>query len=335
MSGDASPEGSWPRTEPLPGWAGISTLFGAPVIDQLGADLDVVAAGVPFDATATSRPGAAEGPEAIRRASRVFAQWARSLGGEAEMVDMRTGDAFRYRRPRIGDAGDFAVFPTNPRRQFESARAAAATATSGGALLVALGGDHSITYPLFAGVSESHAQRTPDASLAYVHVDHHFDFGDTSAIHGPLYHGSNSRRISELEHMSADRLAFVGVGDVTRQGQLEWLRGEGARIVTAGNVRSEGPRRALESVVVGLHGATGVYVSVDIDVLDAAEAPGTGHVTAGGMSLTELHDVLAELARLPIAAIDLVEVAPRYDESGRTAQVAARLLFEFLYRDAS
>jgi arginase family enzyme len=334
MSGPG-PAGLGPRSQPLPGWAGISTLFGAPLADQeaAAAGADVVAAGVPFDATATSRPGAAEGPEAIRRASRVFAEWAKSLG-DPEMLDMRTGDSFRYRPPRLVDAGDFAVFPTSPERQFESVRAAAAAASANAGLFLALGGDHSITYPLFAGVSDSLGARDPDARLAYVHVDHHFDFGDTSAVHGSLYHGSNTRRISELPGMGLDRVAFVGAGDVTRRAQLESLRAEGALVVSAGEVRRAGPAAALQPVLERLAAAaTAVYVSVDIDAVDAAGAPGTGHVTLGGLSLPELHDVLAQLTRLPVVALDLVEVAPRYDASGRTAQAAARLLFEFLYRD--
>ncbi|HEX2051110.1 MAG TPA: arginase family protein [Actinomycetota bacterium] len=320
----------------LPGWAGLSTLFGTPTVElsALPRDgVDAIAAGVPFDATATSRPGAAEGPEAIRRASRVYAESAKALG-DAEMIDMRTGSTFRYRRPRLVEAGDVAVYPTDPERHFASVSASAAAIAATGAMSVFLGGDHSVSYPLFAGVARAWAERDPGARLAYVQVDHHFDFGDRSLVYGSLYHGSNARRISELPHVALDRLAFIGVGDATRREQLQSLQRAGSHVVSAAALRATGPRRALEPLAEAFDGATALYVSVDIDVLDAAQAPGTGNVTGGGLTVPELHDVLDVLKRFRIVAIDVVEVAPRYDPTGRTAQIAARLLFEFLYRQA-
>src|SRR5690349_15873092 len=103
----------------LPGWAGIATLFAAPVADPSSITTDVVAAGVPFDSTASSRPGAAEAPLAIRTASRIMAAQLASAGSHP-MVDTRTGQEFRYRTPSISDAGDLPVFPTDPRRNFAS-----------------------------------------------------------------------------------------------------------------------------------------------------------------------------------------------------------------------
>src|SRR5262245_57004715 len=90
--------------DPRPGWAGIATLFGSPVVRlPLPSAVEYLFAGVPLDATTSSRPGAAEGPAAIRAASRVYSAYVDSLG-EHEMVDTRTGRAFRYRRPSLGDA---------------------------------------------------------------------------------------------------------------------------------------------------------------------------------------------------------------------------------------
>lgn len=76
-----------------------------------------------------------------------------------------------------------------------------------------------------------------------------------------------------------------------------------------------------------------VYVSLDIDVLDTSAATGTGHVTMGGLQISQLLDVYEELRALPVGALDVAEVAPRYDPSGSTAQIAARLLFEFVFRN--
>jgi agmatinase len=313
-----------------PGWAGVSTLFGAPMAarSEFGSAA-LVAAGVPFDATATSRPGAAEGPEAIRRASRAYASWVRSLGSVG-MVDMRTGQEFRYVAPPLLDAGDLPVFPTDPQRHFESVAAGARAIAEAAPSAIFMGGDHSVSYPLFTGVSEAVAGRI--GKLAYVQVDHHFDFGRSSAIYGPLYHGSNARRISELPGVSPSQMAFIGVGDVTRRDQLEELRAGGYAIVTAGEIARQGASAAIGSILERLAACDGLYVSVDIDVLDGAEAPGTGNVTTGGLRVTDLQDIAAALWRLPVVALDVVEVAPRYDPTGRTAQIAARLLFELTHR---
>jgi arginase family enzyme len=246
------------------------------------------------------------------------------------MFDTRTGRAFRYRRPSLGDAGDLHIYPTDPRRTVQAVAAEARELASTGAVTLFLGGDHSISFPLFAGVA---AAQRPGATLGYVQIDHHFDFGDRSAIHGAFYHGSNARRISELAGMTPSRIAFCGVGSVTRRDQLEDLRRRGFRITTAADIRAHGAAPALATVVAALaRECDGIYLSCDIDVLDAASAPGTGGLTVGGLDAAQLLDVVETLRALPIVAADLVEVAPRYDPSGRTALLAAQILFEMVYR---
>lgn len=313
----------------LPGWAGIATLFGAPLRQLEDANADVVAAGVPYDATASSRPGAAEGPLAIRVASRIMASQLAS-SGERWMHDTRTGTAFKYVRPSLCDVGDLPVYPTDPLRTFDVLASHAAAIARLARKLVFLGGDHSIAFPLFVGASGAHRGEIPD--VGYVQIDDHFDFGDHSAIHGRLYHGSNARRISELPGFDPCRMAFVGVAHPTRLDQYDGLLAGGSHIVTATQIRREGAGTALAPVITALRGCRMVYMSIDIDVLDAAYAPGTGAVTIGGLDPATLLDVIFALTPLPIGAIDLVEVAPRYDATGRTAQLAAQVLFELLFR---
>jgi arginase family enzyme len=318
-------------SQPRPGWAGIATLFGAPAVAlPPPAGVAFLAAGVPFDATASSRPGAAEGPAAIRSASRIFSAYIDSLG-EHEMVDTRTGRAFRYRTPRLADAGDFHVYPTDLRRTFQAVATEARELASTGAVTLFLGGDHSVSFPLFAGVAAARPER---GRLGYVQIDHHFDFGTYSALHGALYHGSNARRISEIPGIEPSQIAFVGVGSVTRRDQLDDLHRRGFHIVTAAAIRKVGAASALREVIGSLSAqCDAVYLSCDIDVLEAAYAPGTGGLTIGGLDGAELLDTIELLAALPIVAADLVEVAPRYDPTGRTPLMAAHLLFELVYRD--
>jgi arginase family enzyme len=202
-----------------------------------------------------------------------------------------------------------------------------------GATVLLLGGDHSISFPTFAGWQAAMAATLPVDRLGYVQVDHHFDFGSNSAIHGPLYHGSNARRISELRGIAPRQMAFVGVGAVTRKAQLESLRRDGYHVVSSREIQQLGATEALRSTIAHLRErCDALYVSIDIDVADASVAPGTGNVTVGGLTAGELFDVLGTLTPLPIGAFDITEVAPRYDPTGRTAHIAAKLLFEFVYR---
>lgn len=318
---------------PLPGWAGITTLFGAQA-ERLhrGADASWTALGVPFDGTTSSRPGAAEGPRAIRAASLIYANSLQSLG-EAEMCDMRTGEWFAYRTPDLVDIGDCSIYPTDIERTFRSVAGTTYRIASAGDHLLVLAGDHSSTFPSFAGFWRANASLAAKGRVGFINVDHHFDFGDHSVIHGPLYHGSNSRRISELPGMRPEAFAFVGVGDVTRAAQLRHLREAGYNICSVADVRQHGLVPALRPVVERVRDHCDVvYVSIDIDVLDASVAPGTGNVTAGGLSAAELLDTMALIRTLPVRGLDVTEVAPRYDPTGRTAQLTARFLYEYLFR---
>jgi arginase family enzyme len=324
------------EADPLPGWAGVATLFGSKPVERVpesGAG-SWVTTGVPFDATSSSRPGSAEGPRAIRSSSLVYANSLKSLG-ETEMTDMRTGERFAYRTPALSDLSDCRVYPTDILRTFDSVVGTTYEVARSGASLLLLGGDHSVTFPSFAGVWRAAHERSESTRIGFVNVDHHFDFGGHSTIHGPLYHGSNSRRVSELPGMRPEDMAFVGVGDVTRTAQLEGLRADGYTICGVRDLRHQ-VGIALRPVVERL-GETcdTVYVSMDIDVADASVAPGTGNVTAGGLGAGDVIDIVIELSALPLCGFDITEVSPRYDPTGRTAQFAARVLYELLFRTPS
>jgi arginase family enzyme len=320
--------------DPLPGWSGPGTLFGAPSVSaaELRGEDGWAVAAVPFDGTASSRPGAAEGPRAIRAASVVFANSLRSMG-EREMLDTRIGRVFRYRAPRVVDVGELHVYPTDTVRTFQAVAAESRRVCAGSPQVIFLNGDHSTTFATFAGFHVARRDRDEGSRIGFVNVDHHFDFGNWSALHGPLYHGSNSRRISELPGMRPEDIAFVGVGDVTRYDQFQDLRKRGFHIVPAAQIAREGAAHALRTVLDHMaHVCETVYVSLDLDVLDTGAATGTGHVTMGGLRVGELLDIYEALRGLPVGALDVAEVAPRYDPSGASAQIAARLLFEFLFR---
>jgi arginase family enzyme len=320
------------RADPLPGWGCRSmTLFdtrSARLDEEARADCGIFS--VPFDSTASSRIGSREGPRGIREASLVYSSQLRSRGA-SELTNTRTGDRVRIRERDLVDFGDCHVYPSDPERQVRATAAESYRVASRSDLTVMLGGEHTLSFPAYCGVASA-LRRRGKTRLGYVQIDHHFDFGEHSVLHGPYYHGSNARRISEHPSASPETMGFVGAGDLTRTAQLEQLLRSGTSVRTMADIRRDGFSTALCQVLDRVAGESdALYVSLDIDVCDSASAPGTGHVTIGGLSSHELFLAPAILQRYPVAAFDIMEVSPRYDAAGVTCHLAARFLFEWLF----
>lgn len=312
-----------------PGWSsGTGRLFGACCATLDSDDVwDVGVISIPFDSTASSRVGCRYGPAAIREASLVYSNQADGRG-DAPLTSMRTGATIRNKPRSCGDFGDGHVYPTSPEAQMRVTFAEAARVAQLSSKCVILGGEHLITYATFAAVRATAAAQ--GIRLGYVQIDHHFDCGRESKIHGSLYHGSNSRRLLELPGMSHKQVAFVGVGDFTPSAQLAELVGNGACIRSMRDIRSRSYSECLaEACESVLRHSDELYVSVDIDVCDTSVARGTGHVTMGGLTSGEWLDTAHTLMRYDVRALDIVEVNPLLDPSGATAHLAARLLYEW------
>lgn len=319
--------------DPLPGWCRRGgALFDAPQrrLGDAGPPVDLAICSVSFDTTASTRIGARHGPQAIREASLAYAAQAASRPDRL-LRNMRDGALCRIEPPMsLVDFGDLHVFPSDPARQVAATTAEMHLVALNSARQLVLGGEHTLSFPLFAGVARAAAGRN-DGAVGYVQIDHHFDFGDRSVLHGPYYHGSNARRIAELPDMGPRRLGFVGAGDFTSAAQYDGLVEQGAAIRGMVDIRRLGIERCLTDVLDSvLRHCTSLYVSLDIDVCDTSAAPGTGHVTVGGLTAAELLAVPAILRRYPVRALDVMEVNPLLDPGGATAHLAARFLFEWL-----
>jgi arginase family enzyme len=230
------------------------------------------------------------------------------------------------------DAGDLHVYPADMEKQARATAAEVHRLALDYDLVVLLGGEHSISFPAYAGVAAAVAARG-EGTLGYLQIDHHFDFGDDSPLYGDLYQGSNARRISEIGKCGPAGQAFVGQGDLTNYEQHLALQRDGYILRTMEDIREAGFVTSLqEAVSAVLEAADRLYVSIDVDVCDASALPGTGNVTLGGISNAEFLNSAGVLRRLGsrLACVDVVEVAPRYDPSGVTAAAVARLLFEML-----
>lgn len=294
----------------VPRYAGPATFARLPRLDQV-RQADVAVVGVPFDTGVSYRPGARFGPAAVREASRLLRPYNPAL------------DVSPFERVQVADAGDLAVNPFDIGEAIETVEQGARDLAAGGARLVAIGGDHTIALPLLRAVAAEHGP------VALLHFDAHLDTWDT--YFGAAYtHGTPFRRAVEEGLLDTEALSHVGIrGPLYGKKDLADDRRFGFGIVTSADVM----RRGLTEVVDALRQRIGdrpLYVSVDIDVLDPAHAPGTGTPEAGGLTSRELLEILRGLAGCRLVGADVVEVAPAYDHAEITSVAASHVAYDLV-----
>ena len=322
--------------EMLPYYGGLVSFFRAPGIefDQITEGLAVVA-GVPIDNGIPYGRGRTRfGPRAIREASM---RERRKMGTSEELntsVDLVTGSASRIKdEPEVADLGDFNIFPTDLMKTTDSVIQGMTEVVKRGGFPVVLGGDHYVTYPSFTGFAQGIAERTPNARIGYIHIDSHTDFQDDMGKLGGRYnHGTMVRRISESPMVSYKNLAWVGLNAFLTVSETRLRSDHNLKMMTYLDNRDRGIEQVMrEAMEVASDGTDFVYVSVDIDVIDGSESPGTGGPPVNGIRAEEFLDAMAMLGRYEdMAAIDLCEVSPEHDHTGRTAMLASRGLVAVL-----
>ncbi len=323
------------QREPLPYYGGLVSFFGAPGIefDQLAEGMAVVA-GVPIDnGIPVGRIGARYGPRGIREAS-LASRTILEIAPEKTRIDVNTREGVRLKdKPNIADLGDFNIYPTDLMRTTESVIQGMSEVVKRGAFPAVLGGDHYITYPAFEGFAKGIAERTSAARLGHIHIDSHSDFRDDMGPGGGRYnHGTMVRRISENPMVSYKNLAWVGVNAGLTVDQERLRREHHLTMLTSKTILERGIEDVIrEAMAVAADGTDAVYVSVDIDVVDASESPGTGAPEFEGIRAREFLQMMDILSGYQaMGALDLCEVAPNLDPSGLTVILAARGLVNAL-----
>jgi agmatinase len=270
--------------------------------------------GVPFDEGSPYLSGSRMGPRSLREHSLRFVSGA---GGFYNPETRKKYLDVELTQGLIIDAGDADVAPTNVERTFENVTDMAGRLLERGALLVALGGDHSVTYPLVRAFTEK---------LHVVHFDAHSDYAPF--IHDLRFtNGHAFRHIAPMAHVES--LTQVGIRSLRHSPEMveDSIR-DGNRVVTMEEFHRISPRGIAEMVPQG----ASCYVSIDVDVLDLSLIPGCVSAEPNGMSYAELRDTLKAIAeRTNVIGFDFVEVNPELDvRTGITSYLGAHTVIEFL-----
>jgi agmatinase len=294
----------------VPRFAGPETFARLPRIDQV-EHADVAVVGFPFDSGVSYRPGARFGPQHVRQSSKLLRPYHPPL------------DVHPFHTHQVADAGDLGINPFAIDDAVATIERAADELREPGTTLLSVGGDHTIALPLLRSVARTHGP------VAVLHLDAHLDTWDTY-FGAPTTHGTPFRRASEEGLIDRERSMHVGIRgplysakDLAEDGIL------GFQVVRSDDYQLDGLAGVVERVRARLADGP-VYVSVDIDVLDPAHAPGTGTPEAGGLTSRELLHTLRSLAGMNVVGADIVEVAPAYDHAEITGIAAAHVAYELL-----
>ncbi len=303
-----------------PDYVGGFTFCKVPLVldpnELSGADVAIV--GAPMDEMVTNRPGTRFGPRAIRMAY--------EGGGAPGTWNMDLGvDPFA--ELSIVDHGDAEVVPGDARANHEAIRRIVGGVARAGAIPIVLGGDHSISFPNVAGVAEHYEP----GSVGIVHFDTHADTA-TQNWGVEWSHGTPFRNLVEQNVIRGNRLVQIGLrGGWPTPEIWDWMRSVGIRWHRMEEIIERGIDAVVNDALAEIADAPNVYVSVDIDVLDPAFAPGTGTPEPGGMATRELlRAVRRVVLERGMVGMDVVEVSPPYDHAGITAQAAHRVVMEAL-----
>jgi agmatinase len=284
--------------------------------------------GLPWEGTKVSRLGCRFGPKAIREASFVSAYLTQAI--EGGVVDMETGEVLTpSTRHEMVDLGDLGLFHADVHETMRVIREALAAIIKSGAFPLVLGGDHFISYPSIQGVLEGLKQAGRSETLGYVHIDAHMDLLDELPFFGKLSSGSQVRRLIDDGSLDPKRMLMIGIGGALPKVEVDFALASGIGLLRRHELQRASDIGALvrKTVAARMKGCTAIYLTIDIDVNDRSFAPGTGAAGAvGGLLPVQFIEVLAALRSLPMVAVDIVEVAPNLDPSGRTAALAVTAL---------
>ena len=291
-------------------FTGVPTFMRLPHITQ-PEELDIAIIGVPFDGGTTYRPGPRFGPRYVRVQSAIIRPWNPVL---------KLNPFAKY---RVADFGDLSVNPLSIEDTFRRIEQGLAPVLGAGTRTACVGGDHSISLPILRAIVKKHG-----GPVNLIQFDAHNDLWDQ--YFGSKYsHGTPFRRAFEEGLLQDGGVLQVGLrGQVYGEDDFDFAREHKVRMVTAEQFHEKGMPQVQRHITAFKNKP--VYVTLDIDSVDPAFAPGTGTPQVGGFTSIQILQLVRALRGLNIVGCDLVEVSPPFDAGELTSLLAANLLYELL-----
>lgn len=274
---------------------------------------DFAVYGVPFDTATSYKPGCRFGPAAIREASTILKSYNSVL--DVDIFEHLDGV----------DCGDIDIVPGYTEDSFERIQNGLAPCMDSGAVPVIMGGDHSITLPVLRAVAQRHGP------VALLHFDAHSDTG-SDYFGKPYNHGTTFHWAIEEGLVLPQQSTQIGIrGPLYARDSLQYAHAKGLGLISGWELHDIGVQKAVERARERIEPGVPVYVSFDIDFLDAAYAPGTGTPEIGGFSSHQaLQLVLGTCSGLHLVGMDMVEVLPESDHASITSYAAAGIMHAFI-----
>jgi agmatinase len=299
----------------IPRYVGISTFARLPYYESLDK-VDIGVIGIPFDSGCTFRSGARFGPEAIRKSSRLL---------RAYNPDQ---DKYPFLDNQVADMGDIPCTPFDNKQAVDQIYLGVSSFLSNLKNAIFLGGDHTISYPILKAINEKYK---PKDGITLIHFDSHMDTWD-EYFDEKITHGTPFKRAFEENLINKNTSIHVGIrGSINNKDDFKNDEELGFKIIPCSDIVN--PKIGIDGIVDKIKKRVGdslCYISIDIDVVDPAFAPGTGTPECGGFSSLEMLTILKKLKVLNIIGGDIVEVAPCYDSSDITSTLAATICYELI-----
>mmetsp|Transcript_6616 Transcript_6616/g.8671 ORF Transcript_6616/g.8671 Transcript_6616/m.8671 type:complete len:409 (+) Transcript_6616:87-1313(+) len=299
----------------LPHFAGINTFMKAPYLEDVKdvGNFDATVIGVPFDGGCTYRSGTRFGPQGIRRISALYTPYNYERG-----IDLRE-------QMSLCDAGDVFTIPANIEKSFDQISNAIAHVAASGSFPIILGGDHSIGFPTVRGIASVTSKR-----IGIIHVDRHADIQEKDLderMHTtPYFHATN------IPNVRPENLVQIGIGgwQVPRPAVGNMVERQ-TNIFTMEDIETLGIEKVAEMALErAWDGCDAVYLSYDIDSIEAAFVPGTGWPEPGGLLPREALKLVGLVAAEGLCGMEVVEVSPPYDHADITSLMALRICVDVL-----
>ena len=298
-----------PRFEPR--YQEIATFMRAPYVPSMDG-VDIAMYGIPYDGGVTNRPGARHGPREIRNQSSIN----RAMNHATRISPFELASIADIGDVRFSEVFDIAAVT----RDIE---AFVAGIVAAGAMPLAAGGDHSVTYPIFRALASR------EAPIGMIHIDAHTDtWGPFKG--SKFHHGAPFRLAVEDGVLDPHRAVQIGIrGGQNSTDTWDYSRDAGMRVIFIEEFEDMG----VDAVIAEARRVVGdgpTYITFDVDGLDPVYAPGTGTPEPGGITTREALRMLRGFRNLNLVGADVVEVSPPFDPSGNTALVGATIMFELL-----